>query len=397
MFCPNCGKPTSEGAAFCANCGTPLSASIQPTVDHDFEEAIVAVSAAADEVLTGSAAVNDAPEAAAPLDESAPIEANAPMEEPTPAYVPPMPPLFTSTQPADAVPVAAPVVGTRPKSSVAAKIFSVLLCFFLVLDLFSMLVCLSLRQSISTRTIKQTLENVDILDFPYDGENTVLDLIAEQYEEMGEDISADDIREALDSSKAYDELKEIAVDMAGYALGDANSDLPDADSLRELVEDLCDDLDYEITASELDEIDMMLEDFEDSIEEFKDATSENIPELDLIQAVVSTVVVGIFGAIAVLILLLILAMNRRRYATLCYAGVSTVLSGGLCFAVGMLFDLLIQAMGSTDASAEYMINAVSGMLTGSFTLVGLAGVGVGVVLIVAYAICCHFSKKKYSV
>ena len=27
-FCPNCGNPIREGAAFCANCGTKLAAPV---------------------------------------------------------------------------------------------------------------------------------------------------------------------------------------------------------------------------------------------------------------------------------------------------------------------------------------------------------------------------------
>ncbi len=440
MFCPYCGKPTADGSAFCANCGSSLSAIIPPAVEPAIEEAPVVAPAAAIEpqpepsVAEVAAPVESAPadvpapaeepvsvEEPSPAEEFVPLEDFLPIEEPVPVeapaqqetvppvqyappvqqYAPPVQQQYVPQQPVYyatpvAAPVAAPILRTRPKSSVVAKIFSVLLCLFLVVDVFGLLVCLSLRDSISARTIKNTLEEIDVLEFPYDGENTVLDAIAEQYEEMGEDISADDIREALDDSKAYAELKGIAADFAGYVLGDSGSELPDADSLRDLVEDLCDDLDYEMTDADLAELDVMLEDFEDAIDEFEDATMEDMPELAAAQAIVSTLVVGILGAIALLIVLLILAMNRRRYATFCYAGVSTVLAGGMCYVVGALSDMVIKTMSETDASAEYVLDAVGGMLTGSFSRIGLIGAGAGAVLIVLYIVCNTISKKKYS-
>lgn len=407
MFCPYCGKPTADGSAFCANCGSSLRTITPPAAEPAIEEtpvaASVAVAAPESEPATPETILPEGSEpdgACASAEEFVPIEEPEPVQQeavPPVQYAPPVHQQYIPQQPVyHAAPVSAPVIRTRPKSSIAAKIFSVLLCIFLIVDIFGMLICLSLRETISARTIKQTLEEIDVLDFPYDGENTVLDAIAEQYEKMGEDISADDIRKALDESKAYDELKKIAVDFAGYILGDSDSQLPDADSLRDLVEDLCDDLDYEMTASDLEELDGMLEDFEDAIEEFDDATMQDMPELAVIEAVVSTVVVGILGAVALLIVLLILAMNRRRYATFSYLGVSTVLASAMCYTVGALSDLVLNSLGENDAAAEYIIDAFGGMLTGAFTRIGLIGAGIGAALIVLYIVCSVISKRKYS-
>lgn len=405
MFCPYCGKPTADGSAFCANCGGSLRDVLPPVSDPVTEEAPITEPAAAEPAAeTVQAFDESAPtEEIEPDDEFIPIEEPAPAEDPEPVqqYAPPaqepvaQQPIYYATP--VAAPVAAPVVRTRPKSSIVAKIFSVLLCIILVVDVFGILACLSLRKSISANAIKNALEEIDILEFPYDNENTVLEMIEEQYKETGEDISAEEIREALDESKAYSELKNIAVDFVGYVLGDSGSQLPDADNLRDLVEDLCDDLDYEMTDADLAELDVMLEDFEDAMDEFKDSTLEDVPELAEVEAVLSTLVIGVLGAVAALIVLLILLMNRRRYATFSYMGVSTLIAGGMCYAVGALSDMVIKAMGENDASAEYILDAFGGMFTGSFARVGLIGAGVGAALIIVYIICSAISKKKYRV
>ncbi len=117
-FCPNCGNPIREGAAFCANCGTKLAAPVAAPVE-----------AAPVEPAPVAAPVEPAP-VAEPVVEAAPV---APVVEPAPVAAPveAAPVAAPVSAPAEAapvapvaepVPVAAPVTAAVAPAPVAAPV-----------------------------------------------------------------------------------------------------------------------------------------------------------------------------------------------------------------------------------------------------------------------------------
>ena len=118
-FCPNCGNPIREGAAFCANCGTKLAAPVAAPVEAAPVEP-APVAAPVEPAPVAEPVVEAAP--VAPVVEPAPVAEPiaAPVAEPAPVAAPveaaPVAPV------AEPVPVAAPVAAAVAPAPVAAPV-----------------------------------------------------------------------------------------------------------------------------------------------------------------------------------------------------------------------------------------------------------------------------------
>ena len=116
-FCPNCGNPIREGAAFCANCGTKLAAPVAAPVEAAPVEP-APVAAPVEPAPVAEPVVEAAPVAPVvePAPVAAPVEA-APVAEPAPVAAP-----VEAAPVAEPVPVAAPVAAAVAPAPVAAPV-----------------------------------------------------------------------------------------------------------------------------------------------------------------------------------------------------------------------------------------------------------------------------------
>lgn len=439
-FCVNCGNQLDDSARFCARCGAKVTP-IAPVA-----EAPVIIAPSIDEPTYKPAAVEEpaAPVYEAPVYEEpeeatvyfppvtkAPVQQEPVYQEPAyqepvyqePVYQEPVHQEPVRQEPvyqepvyqAPAEPVYVPPVPKAEKVSLVQKkplgIFKKILVVFLCLLAFvfasATVVSFCARSTITGENIADLIDLVDLSDMKAEtiiGDAKRSDSMAEwlrdqllQRSGIWEAMSVDELETYLETfiiPFAKEEVSEFA-EVLLTGKGKASITI---EEVRELIEGSADYLEKEhgilLTDRDVDDLVKWIDGFgisEKASTKYLEKEFGDI--LDIARLVLSWAAVAVFGALTLLMLVLILITNKSLIRNLNSTGIVAVLVGtlfGVAALVNLLLpDVLLELCGGID-----LLASMAGMLISSGYIVYAVIFGTGVVLLLVSKLLQVIKVKK---
>lgn len=393
-FCHNCGNALKEGAKFCGACGTPVLQRQEETVvtpdpaETELLEPVVVEEFAAEEVQT----------------EYLDTDAEPQEEAVTEILTEPEQPVFTA--PVEPVPVAeVPVKAKKepyPRRGAGRTVLAILLCFFIFLWSFAAIVIFNVRSATSgdklTENLESVIEDANLVEMPaaslIEGvEDPDITLVEWAIQEISDnydgtvEASKKDIEKFLEESTFSDFIMgKLELYVNDIYTGSNEFEIT-TDEIQDLLEENAD------LVEEVFDAPLLEEDIENFVAELEDR--EILEDLDVqtlkeemkpvyygVQIGLSYWVIGFFGVLALLFVILLALTNKWNMLRTCGdAGITWTVLGGLLCLPALLTMIVPDIWSDLFGGIPFVASLVSTVLANGL-IPSLILLAVGVVLIV---------------
>ena len=387
MFCENCGKPLTAGAAFCTECGSVVEkkhSTEMPSLPYPDKPVPVAPE---------PEMVFSEPEYEKPGDPEAEYQPS--VFTPAPAVVTLEPIMDSAPEP-----VSGPYerAGQRHKESLGWSIAKAVLSIFLGIILYALVCAFIALLATRPANIPEVILNTDVV---WIMEEIGLDevILQQVNDTVVNDLNINiyDLEEFLKRSNVADELGKAA---EGYikAITEGNtgyymSSKEIVGFLKAVAPDIRDQFDYRMTDEDYDFILSSLEDQVD-LREFR---VERILQEVNVDMAVPGMVLSVYPLIVTAILCALVLfdaflLHRRKIASaFLTAGIPIVFAGLTYIAAGMLFGFFSNLLGGT---ALYMITRFTSGIAYMIFTYGLICFAAGVLFVAAYIVIGAIMRKR---
>lgn len=418
-FCHNCGNALKEGAKFCGACGTPALqiAQQESTLDPVEEIPVVQEVAAEQEPVVQQPVEEEAqtellvaeePETQNEVAQILEEEPAAQPQQEVPVYVAPAAPI-----PMEEVP-AAPKKDPYPRRGAGRTILAILLCFFIFLWSFTALTIYNVRSATSgeklVENLNGVLESADLAELPASSliegvEDTEISLIEWAVQEMSAnydgvvEASQKDIEKFLEKSTFSDFITEkLGLYVTDLYAGSSEFEIT-ADEIQDLLEENADLIEEVFDAPLLEEdIENFVAELEDReiLESLEVSTlkEEMAPVYYGVQIGLSYWVIGFFGVLALLFVVLLALNNKWNMLRTCGdTGITwTILGCLLCLPA--LVTLIVPDIWSDLVGGIPLVDTLISTVLTNGLLPSAILLGVGIVLIVVKIVGKKIIRKK---
>lgn len=289
--------------------------------------------------------------------------------------------------------------------------WGVTLCVFLAIGVFVSSAVgtgfLLLRNAVAGDIVHTVVEKTDVLSLEIGG-STVAEKVEEVLKSSGNEtlasMSAEEIRAFAENAGLDDAMKDMITKAQDYLAGNAESFEITPEQILVLIEDnkqnIYDATGYEITESDLTQIEEVLSEHTETINQ---ATSEILAN-PAVKTTMTTINIAISPAIpaaafgvAALCVLLMIPLLRRKEGVFIFSGIPVLLWGAVLGAIYGLSATITEFVISNIPMPQTMLTVARTVLGVIFEPVLLAAIiagSVGFIFIVLYIVLAIVMKKS---